>query len=119
MIEQGKKLSEMPEVETYSPTHRIPVLRQGSPRNVTIPASVLQSQMWYPDIVSLSGDGSLSLDSLPTLGRTRVLILCHFADELQFWLLAPGSTETDEAAGLLRPLDFHEISNPKIWTRVL
>jgi hypothetical protein len=119
MIEQGKKLSAMPEVESYNSTHRIPVLRQASPRNVTIPASVLQPQMWYPDIVSLSGDGALSLDSLPTVGRTRVLILCHFADELQFWLLAAGTAETDESAGLLRPLDFNETSNPKIWTRVL
>lgn len=88
-----------------------------------IAAFIGSSDLWHPEITSLSGSGSSSLDSVVTAGtlpanETLYIFVNGATEGLQFWQLQAGTDATD-GVGIQRPLDFNLSTNPKIWVKVL
>lgn len=74
---------------------------------------------WRPLITSLTGGGATSLDGIVTAGvAVRELAMIYVASQLQYWLLLAGTAATDEAEGIVRPLDYNASTNAKNWIQV-
>jgi hypothetical protein len=84
------------------------------PAYETVPTAPL----YLREIDALTGGGSNALDSVITLGRDGLLIMCYIASEMQTWRLFPGTDAENPSAGIVRPDDFDETSNPRVWKRL-
>ncbi len=77
-----------------------------------------------PYITALTGAGSNTLQSIPTVsavfGRVEsgTTLLLSYGREGQTWQLIDGSDATDPENGVVRPLDFDGSTNARIWVQL-
>lgn len=120
-LENGIKISELTPVTALLTTDEIPIARSGA--NAALQGSALQPRLAYPEFTSLYGGASDDFDSLATVGLPVGSFALLRIDvgggilEAQIWILT--ASNDDDAAGIVRPDDYHATTNAKAWLRLL
>ena len=71
-----------------------------------------------PDITELTGGGDTALDGIPTANgamQTGATVLLSYSRVGQTWQLIAGSDATNPSLGVVRPLDYNDSTNQRIW----
>ncbi len=119
MIPEQIRISEMDDGGRLLPTDSIPILRDDG-TNPRLSGAVFQSRLYRQNIVNLTGGGPNALDAIPTVGLAQgELAIVWLNNQIQFWILVPGSDAEDEAGGIIRPDDYAAITNQCVWKRAL
>lgn len=86
----------------------------------TPPASldVPTTPLYLREIDALVGGDANHLDSVPTYNRAGLLVMCYIDSQMQTWRLFPGTDVSAPSGGIVRPVDYDEVTNAYVWKRI-